>query len=580
VTGLAHYLKLMIRINLQGALRLERHILENQKSGHLDPDGDAEAGLRFFLDEVNSLDARLEEDASVDPATEEARYYPRAADTCPICQRPVEDTCFVRSRWVYHSPCLKCQQCGRDLSGDRAMDARFASLDQAAPMCSQCAPSIVNDDKLQRREKLATYVELLRVAHARLQANLRNNGSLPHTSGKNASSIKAGFANRSPSIEDDPNLAGYDSTQGHRVSTQDQGPPLLRTDVRSKSFAGQGAAEPQTQSSYEQTIGDIKRLRSTRLDKHLSTSMRRARSSRIIDGPEGIQPGSTGEEHPNSHAPKIIQEQEPLDEFDAAGLPVSKLALDDIPRIVAAEQAKEQRPNAYKYSGGNLIGHGPEPKLLNGHRRGVSDEYTGSRPEDQAGLRPKVYFSELSALEYFIVRHIAVLSMEPLFEGQFNQEELLDLIETRKPATIWGKFGKAFKKSKPRSDKDKDKDKAIFGRSLESVVEKDGADSTDGIGPGTLRIPAFIQEVVCAMKSMDMAQEGVFRKNGNIKRLKDMAEEIDTKGVDAVDLTKENPIQLAALLKRYLRELPDPLLTYKLHDLFVAASREYKGMFT
>ena len=54
------------------------------------------------------------------------------------------------------------------------------------------------------------------------------------------------------------------------------------------------------------------------------------------------------------------------------------------------------------------------------------------------------YFSELSALEYFIVRHIAVLALETLLGQIFSLEELLELIETRK-GTIWEKFGKAFR---------------------------------------------------------------------------------------------------------------------------------------
>jgi hypothetical protein len=64
-----------------------------------------------------------------------------------------------------------------------------------------------------------------------------------------------------------------------------------------------------------------------------------------------------------------------------------------------------------------------------------------------------------------------------------------------------------------------------------------------------------------------MSVEGVFRKNGNIRGLKDLAERIDSKEGD-VDLTKESPVQVAALLKKFLREMPDPLLTHKLHDLF------------
>lgn len=65
-----------------------------------------------------------------------------------------------------------------------------------------------------------------------------------------------------------------------------------------------------------------------------------------------------------------------------------------------------------------------------------------------------------------------------------------------------------------------------------------------------------------------MSVEGIFRKNGNIKRLNDVVEVYD-RDPAGVDLTSDNPVQLAALLKRFLRELPDPLLTFRLHKLLI-----------
>ena len=71
-----------------------------------------------------------------------------------------------------------------------------------------------------------------------------------------------------------------------------------------------------------------------------------------------------------------------------------------------------------------------------------------------------------------------------------------------------------------------------------------------------------------------MSVEGIFRKNGNIRRLKELTDAID-RDPSSVDLTQDNPVQLAALLKKFLRELPEPLLTFKLHRLFIATQSKF-----
>ena len=376
-------------------------------------------------------------------------------------------------------------------------------------------------------------------------------------------------------------MVTYDSNEGHRVIPDGQSDaPLLK--ARSKSYAAGSTANDQPESSYEQTVGEMKRLRSTRMDKHLSTTIKKARQSRIIDGPMGqsIRPGSAGADGSDqrNQAFRIIEDQdfngEPRTDITFGNQ--DALTLDDIPRIVAAEQAKEQRPNAYKHARNQLISGGRQPRLLDGYQRDVAGEKDVD-PAAAAGLRQtqrnKRYFSELSALEYFIVRHIAVLSMEPLLEGHYNLEDLLGLIESRKP-TFWGKFGRAFKNDKARVGKKK----GVFGVNLDVLVEKDGVESTYGVGPGGLRVPSIMDDCISAMRRMDMSVEGVFRKNGNIRGLKEIADRIDLKE-DEVDLSKESPVQVAALLKKFLRELPDPLLTHKLHRLFITAQSKSATQF-
>ena len=542
VTGLAHYLKLLIRISLQGALKLER------ETGSID-------GLNRFLQDIGKLEQRLEHEEGKDSRGETDSFVARTADSCGVCEKSVEDRCFRTRDRLVHAQCLACHKCGRPLA-DTPTEARWDET-QRRVLCDKHAGAVdnVEDSGFTVVTRLQQYVYLLRVAHARLLATLRTSSALPHTS-------------------DDPNLSDYDSNRGHRPEGSSLDPPLLRSNTRSKSYAGSTGREPSP--GYEQTMTDIRRLRSTRMDKQLSSASRKSRTSRVIDAPDAMTSGSP--DRPGRRRTGTFQI---IDDRDANRESMSQLTfgnneamtLDDIPRLVQAQQTREQRPNASRYARQPMIPQDPKVKLVNGHTRDASGGLDEKLAAAEGG-RSKKYFSELSALEYFIVRHVAVLSMEPLLEGHFNQEQLLDLIETKRP-TFWGKFGSAFK---PDKNKPKGKKKGVFGVALEQLVERDYAESTDGVGPGALRIPTVVQDAISAMRTMDMSVEGVFRKNGNIKRLNDTKEEIDKNGAMDFDLTKENPVQVAALMKRFLRDLPDPLLTFKLHKLWITSQSEYSAI--
>ncbi|RAH49690.1 GTPase-activating protein LRG1 [Aspergillus brunneoviolaceus CBS 621.78] len=541
VTGLAHYLKLLIRIGLQGALKLER---EKQTP----------EGLHHFLDHLGDLEALRpldEEETTADLMVGVDVLADQLSDCCASCKEPIDDECVMLgdSRWHIKPPHFSCVSCQKDLTST-IQDSLYNRKEKRA-YCNDCVTKNGLNQETQggfiHVTKLQQFIFLLRVALARLLAVLRAGGT----------------------FSDDPNAGPQSGSDSGRIPP---GGEMRRSGTRAKSYANAVKDSPEG-SSLEQTVGEMRRLRSIRNERTLSTTYRKARASRIIDGPEGrsVRPGSSGGEasDPRGHGFQIVEEK------DANGETVTELTfgnqdaltLDDIPRIVAAEQAKEQRPNAYKHAGTKLVGTTePLPKYNYGHQRGVSGAGLEQHLIEQSG-RTKKYFSELSALEYFIVRHVAVLSMEPLLDGNFTLEELLSLIESRKP-TIWNIFGRAFNKEAKKGGKKK----GVFGVSLDFLVEKEGTESSHGVGPGALRIPALVDDAVSAMRQMDMSVEGVFRKNGNIRRLKELTEMIDNR-YEQVDLTKENPVQIAALLKKFLREMPDPLMTFKLHRLFVVSQK-------
>ena len=73
----------------------------------------------------------------------------------------------------------------------------------------------------------------------------------------------------------------------------------------------------------------------------------------------------------------------------------------------------------------------------------------------------------------------------------------------------------------------------------------------------------------------DMTVEGIFRKNGNIRVLQELVEDIDNHPNGRQVQGETNSIQLAALFKKFLRSLPDPLLTQKLYRLFIYSQSEW-----
>lgn len=556
VTSLAHYLKLLIRIGLSGALRYERETNSSDQ-------------LYGFLNVLEDLDA-LDSITGVTLMDSVHRLSDHLSDRCAACSSPIDDECIMlgHRRWHLRPPHLVCGACQEDLT-QNLDNARWSERNDR-PYCRNCAENRGHDPhavgKFAYVTKLQQYVFLLQVALARLLAVLRSSGSLPHTSGTWI--VHRLTLNRTNNA-DDPNLGSYQADEGQKVSASGeiQG-PTRADDARSKSFT-EGDEYVNSTHSLAQTVGEIKRLHSTRTERTLSTTFKTARASRVIDGPQGrsARPGSPGAGGDSKNGPDVqIVEERGGDQQGSKLFGVQdKLVLDDIARIAAAEQAKEQRPRSYSQS---II----EPSAAPGQARAANGRPGEAGPVAAPALQQQPrgvrYFSELSALEYFIVRHVAVLSMEPMLDGQFNLEELLSLIEPRKQ-TFWNIFGRAFKNDARKGGRKK----GVFGVPLESLAERDGTESTHGVGPGTLRVPTFIDDAVSAMRQMDMSVEGVFRKNGNIKKLKETSDLIDSR-YDQVDLNRENPVQAAALLKKFLREMPEPLLTDKLYRLFMASRSE------
>ena len=175
VTGLAHYLKLLIRISLQGALKLEKEKQSNE-------------GLQIFLEDLGQLETMKDTSISLDETASLTDLADEQSDCCVQCNHPIDEECFRVGQRRCHPKHLKCANCHRDIGDNLGLEHAIYYPSSGQAFCPNCsaAQSQENDNfvPVEYMSKLQQYVYLLRVALARLLAVLRNGGILPHTSGK------------------------------------------------------------------------------------------------------------------------------------------------------------------------------------------------------------------------------------------------------------------------------------------------------------------------------------------------------------------------------------------------------------
>jgi hypothetical protein len=180
----------------------------------------------------------------------------------------------------------------------------------------------------------------------------------------------------------------------------------------------------------------------------------------------------------------------------------------------------------------------------------------------------QILFSELSTIEMIQVGPNIVECLIKLLrqENLATQVDISNLLD--KKESMWGKLIGSLKQNQK---KQKVKDKT-FGVLLENITEKHGTESKFGAGNGNIRVPLLIEKLISHMRGMDLNVEGIYRKNGNIKQLKILSDAIDKSPGD-INLKGNSPIQLAALMKKFLRDLPNPVLTFKLYQLFIVSQK-------
>lgn len=89
--------------------------------------------------------------------------------------------------------------------------------------------------------------------------------------------------------------------------------------------------------------------------------------------------------------------------------------------------------------------------------------------------------------------------------------------------------------------------------------------------PIDLQVPHFLVAVLKYLREK-LDTDGIFRKAGSACRQRNMRVEIEEAETFFMDAEKEetvSPLDVASLLKQWLRELPEPLIPYRFHDTFL-----------
>ncbi|XP_035220527.1 ralA-binding protein 1-like [Stegodyphus dumicola] len=118
-------------------------------------------------------------------------------------------------------------------------------------------------------------------------------------------------------------------------------------------------------------------------------------------------------------------------------------------------------------------------------------------------------------------------------------------------------------RKKKNTDQEKSEEKPIFGVPLQVAVER--SKSHDGI-----ELPVVVRECIDYIEEHGLACEGIYRISGLKSKIGQLKAQYN-KG-EKVYLYEHEPHVVANLLKQFLRDLPEPVLTFELKPKFEEAA--------
>ncbi|ORY21394.1 RhoGAP-domain-containing protein [Neocallimastix californiae] len=599
VTTLAHTLKILIRSALRGALKLEN-----------------EYGVKTALDSFLAKFLTLGEMQSElrQQQLMSSSEYSIQSEYCPLCHKSVEEECIKLNDSRWHSNCFYCQTCKKNLYETYDIEARMDPTNKKI-YCKKCCPPN-SIDGFVHVTQLEQYTFLLKFALKRLyiinmkNENIENNNAITDGEEPVSSSLKQ-QSNKLKKVQprntsEQRQAKLEESMQYHSIEPlhedvseeQDQikGPrrpsvnPKGRYDQYHRSNSNESdkyyyPPQPQPIDPNNNPLLNSPIRKSNSYDQSLNDNVgikNISNKEMLTKSPEGMKPTipvnplSPKQQLPSlhrsySHSPEGYMTS-PMSPPNQNIVPPPRSPNLRLNHSRSRSPSGNLRLNSSNHipipinsnnnSNANLSKSLPT-NGLNASNNSINNSSTNILNIDN-GIR---YYSELSAYELITVKHMAINTLKENLDGNISID-LSSLIEDRK-LKLWEKVFVSFKANQKKT---KPKD-GTFNVPLDILVDRYGVNSDLGMSQGTVKIPIFIEKIIRALRTKDLTIEGIFRKNGNIRRLKTLTELLD-QNPENINFDEDNSIQLAALLKKFLRELPEPLLTFKLHKIFMQSQKQ------
>ncbi|KAJ1721062.1 Rho-type GTPase activating protein Rga1 [Coemansia erecta] len=618
VTSLAHYLKVLTRVALKGALKAQTEYK-------------CPSSIKALLSKLTETSDR-QKWALFRLSYQETDI---ASDLCTACHSAVETECIehMRRRKRWHLYCFTCSKCNGEIQHVYPQSA-YDEV-QGALFCPPCAKDHgVSPGGFKFVSQLEQYSFLMRVALKRLYGLLKMKNAVENP--QSTRFRKGGDVNikeiTAPGSDTESKAATLSQDTANRefdaaLAKLDQQPQLQLQPLGGQQISGNDTMVPGGVNSQMAKLsltsdydGTNSPANSEIMNAVTKAAVKEAKSDgnnvHVIEANADPAPPqvladrrkprvahttvhtmkarmenrqSTGDptspQSPQLSQPQLPQMRRAPGQINTPQISVNALAAQASASQTAGTVSKPTKLRRLSDENNNLSSELKPPSASAKNEAETVDKVKNmlSRPHTMR------FGSDLNTAELFCAKHVAVSRLTALLGGQseFSQADLVALIGAPKKTSasnMWSRLKTNLKKkdagaggiggggggaSGGSGGKDRMRN-ATFGVPLETLIERQGVETDLGAhGKQRLQVPQFFEQMIKTLSTMDLAVEGIFRKNGNIRRLREVTDAVD-KDYSRVDLKKDTPVQIAALLKKFLRELPDPLIPFRMRRLFLA----------